>query len=154
MKGKNMDKKNFIITCLVMVSVVCSGCSSSESDKKQETTKKEVTVEQNQKDNDKANSLAGKIEWPSNIPDIVPEFTYGENAGIITNRADNTQWIIAYKNVQDNASKKYAADLKSKGWETTFMGDTLAAEYGSEKYVIALSHFKKAQAAQLNIMKP
>lgn len=136
-----MNKK-LILACLVMIAIVISGCVSQEGKKNQETSEDGVET-----------SIADNVEWPSNIPSIVPEFTYGRNAGVITNREDGTQWIIAFDNVPSDASENYAADLESKGWETTFLGDTLVAEYGQEEYTITVSHFKEAQSAQLSIGK-
>lgn len=144
-----MNSKILIFACLAIVTIFIGGCNSSEGGKNQEIVKDESNTVQNQKNND---NTVGNVDWPSNMPDFVPEFTYGESAGILTNRADGTQWIIVYSSVQDDASEKYAADLESKGWKIKNRGNSLAAEYG--EYVISLSHMKETHAAQLNIMKP
>lgn len=146
-----MNKK-LILVCLVMMAIVFSGCSSQKGDKNQEMAKDNSNTKQNMEDDD-SDYIVDNVKWPSNIPSIVPEFTYGKNAGIITNREDGTQWIIAFGNVPNDASEKYKADLDSKGWETNFMGDTLVAEYGDEEYTITFSYFKETHGAQLNIVK-
>lgn len=154
-----MNKKFLIIVCLMMVTMVFSGCNLFEESKNKETTKDKANTEENQKNDGNPDPISSNKVWPSNMPDFVPEFTYGNNAGIVINRDDNTQWIIAYGDVQYADLESYKVDLEAKGWAVNiekgaYETATLMAEYNSEEYVISLSHIGETQGAQLNIMKP
>jgi len=80
--------------------------------------------------------------WPGEIPDEVPEFTYGKVKGVTTSTVDGTKsWNVIYENVEDDFVDKYDADLKKKGFETVTMkmgdqGGSITAE--NEKYIIVL----------------
>lgn len=150
-KKMNMNKKILIFACLVVMTMIFSGCSSPKEDT---INTRQDQVNTNSDNNAGSNNPANEVEWASNIPDFVPEFIYGDNAGILTNREDNTQWIIIYENVLDDASEKYAADLEAKGWETNLKADSFTAEFESEGFVITFSQIKDYQSAQLIIMKP
>ncbi|NTW23368.1 MAG: hypothetical protein HGA37_01610 [Lentimicrobium sp.] len=85
---------------------------------------------------EKANS------WPGEIPDEVPEFTYGKVKAVTTSNVDGTlSWNVNFENVEDNFIDKYDADLKKKGFETVTMkmgdkGGSISAE--NEKYSVFL----------------
>ena len=152
MRNKKMSKKLLTIACLVMITMVFSGCTSSEEDKNQETTtnsNKESNKAPNQEDNDNSNNPAGVTEWPSDMPDVVPEFTYGNIRGIL---GYSDPWIIGYGDVQYADLESYKVDLEAKGWDVSldkgaYETASLAGEYGDE-YVVMLSYSGESQGLQ------
>jgi len=80
--------------------------------------------------------------WPDEIPNDVPEFTYGKVKAVTTSNIDDTKtWNVIYEDVRDGFIDKYDAELKEKGFETVTMkigdnGGSITAE--SDKYTIFL----------------
>jgi hypothetical protein len=64
------------------------------------------------------NTKTGKsAKWESDIPSIVPEFTYGkiEIAGTVMVK-NKKHWNFLYKAVNADGFDKYKQDLITKGW--------------------------------------
>ncbi|KAF0200487.1 MAG: hypothetical protein FD170_3452 [Bacteroidetes bacterium] len=87
--------------------------------------------------------LDGKANsWPREIPDEVPEFTYGKVKAVTTSIIDGAKsWSVIYENVEDDFIDKYDADLKKKGFKTVTMkmgdkGGSITADNG--KYNVFL----------------
>lgn len=80
--------------------------------------------------------------WPDEIPNDVPEFTYGKVKAVTTSNIDDTKtWNVIYEDVRDGFIDKYDAELKEKGFETVTMkigdnGGSITAE--NDKYNIFL----------------
>jgi hypothetical protein len=87
--------------------------------------------------------MDGKAQsWPDEIPDDVPEFTYGKVKAVTTSTIDGVKsWNVIYEKLEDGFVDNYDSDLKEKGFETVTMkmGDnagSITAE--NEKYNIFL----------------
>lgn len=80
--------------------------------------------------------------WPGEIPDEVPEFTYGKVKAVTASIIDGAKsWNVIYENVEDDFIDRYDADLKKKGFETVTMkmgdkGGSITADNG--KYSVFL----------------
>lgn len=160
-----MMYKNFlIIACLAIMVTIFSGCGLLGGDTDSETTKKEVNKGQDQvnmnsdKDNDaNSNNPASNEVWPTNMLDCVPEFTYGEIAGILAANEDKSFWIVAYKDVQYDDLESYKVDLEAKGWWDVRLEDgaygtaALTGQYGDEEYSILLSYMGETEGLQLSV---
>lgn len=78
--------------------------------------------------------------WPDEIPDEIPEFTYGKISAVTTSNIDGIKaWNIVFEEVKDGFIDKYDAKLKEKGFETVTMkmgekGGSITGE--NEKYTI------------------
>ncbi len=60
--------------------------------------------------------------WPGEIPDEIPEFKYGKITGVITSSMEEgDSWNVIFEEVEEGYIDKYNAELKQKGFETTFM---------------------------------
>jgi len=56
-------------------------------------------------------------EWPSDMPSVVPKFTYGNISYSSKYDTDgNTGWSIAFTDVDSDAADAYRSDLTAKGW--------------------------------------
>ena len=56
--------------------------------------------------------------WPDEIPDDIPEFTYGDIIMLTTSNLDGGHgWTMVFENVPDDAFDKYKKDLDKKGFE-------------------------------------
>lgn len=54
-------------------------------------------------------------QWPSDMPSVVPEFTYGD-ISMATKDSSNSSWSVYYEQVQSGAIDSYKSDLSSRGW--------------------------------------
>lgn len=77
---------------------------------------KKVTIEG---DNYKTELNTGGNKWPGEIPEDVPEFTYGVIDGTTTTETDEVHgWGINFRDVPKDAVEKYNTALKEKGFKT------------------------------------
>ena len=73
--------------------------------------------------------------WPEEIPDEIPEFTYGDIILLTTSNVDGGHgWTMVFENVPDEAFDKYKKELKEKGFEAFSVslpnGGSINAEKG------------------------
>ena len=73
--------------------------------------------------------------WPADMFADVPRFTGGAIERVVTSREGGKKnFNIHFGGVKDDAVKRYAEDLKAKGWEATIMemgkGRMLSAQKG------------------------
>lgn len=96
--------------------------------------------------------------WPDDIPDDIPEFTFGKVKGVTTSTMNDTKtWNVVYEEVQDGFIDKYDALLKEKGFETVIMkmgdkGGSIQAE--NEKYNVFLMGGEETLSVGVSIKKP
>lgn len=65
-------------------------------------------------------SMSGNNEWPSDMPSIVPEFTYGTiEASTKSSAGDSTGWTVSFTDTTNSAYDNYTAALKTAGWNET-----------------------------------
>jgi len=77
-------------------------------------------------------------EWPDNLPDDVPQFTYGKIERVARGEKAETgefNYNIWVHDIDAEAAAKYEADLKKAGWETNAVsvgeqGGMVTAEKG------------------------
>jgi hypothetical protein len=84
----------------------------------------------------KAEVNAGGSEWPDEIPDDIPEFSYGSIEGTTTTETDDMRgWGINFRDVPSDAVDKYESALKSRGFKTVKVtmdeGGTVGGEKGN-----------------------
>lgn len=94
--------------------------------------------------------FAGETRWPADLPQVVPQFKYGQVKGV-TRMEDNGRktWNVLLENIASDAYENYKKDLKSAGWEVNYVetsqGNSLQAEKGElALFVIIDSQEKKA----------
>lgn len=78
---------------------------------------------------DGTSSVSESTQWPSDMPSIVPKFTYGTiESSAKTTISGLTGWTVNLKSVTDGAADKYKTDLTNAGWTE----DTSMSSEGSE----------------------
>ncbi len=96
--------------------------------------------------------------WPDDIPDDVPEFTFGKVKGVTTSTMNDTKtWNVMYEEVQDGFIDQYDALLKEKGFETVIMkmgdkGGSIQAE--NDKYNVFLMGGEETLSVGVSLKKP
>lgn len=67
-------------------------------------------------------------QWPSDMPSIVPNFTYGKLTTTTNDTSAGKSWSLYYNDVTAGASDSYTSDLVANGWvkdtETTTDGSS------------------------------
>ena len=100
-------------------------------------------------DEDQYNEDLTSAEWPSDMPGVVPMFTYGEVSGAITGMGS---WIVDFENVSKTALDDYTNDLKSEDWsasKTTASGMITGAYEGENNYSITVNIDTQQGVAQI-----
>jgi len=132
---KNMFT-SWLFLCLLMAGLAlplltgCHGSGEKAQEKSLEAAIESSSGEKAEVDIDGQNitiesdNYSAKINtqgdtWPSEIPDDVPEFTYGTIQGITTTDVEGAHgWGMNYRDVAAGAIEKYNSDLKQKGFKT------------------------------------
>ena len=80
--------------------------------------------------------------WPEEIPEEIPEFTYGDIIVLTTSNIDGGHgWTMVFENVPDDAFDKYKKDLEEKGFEAFSVTMPQGGSINAEKdkiYVAAM----------------
>jgi hypothetical protein len=68
--------------------------------------------------------------WPNDIPNDVPEFSYGNIINVTTQQTDKaSSWSIIFEKLTDNALDQYKTDLEKNGFKINFI---TTAEIGGQ----------------------
>jgi len=57
-----------------------------------------------------------QAKWPSDMPAVVPKFTYGTISASVKTTTNGNAWSVIYDKVTDGALDKYKNELTAKGW--------------------------------------
>lgn len=78
-----------------------------------------------------AESTAGS--WPSDMPSVVPEFTYGD---ALESNSGMGAYFVDFENVPTTALESYKSDLEAAGWTASIMKITNTLNGSIDGYTI------------------
>jgi hypothetical protein len=76
-------------------------------------------------------STAGS--WPSDMPNEVPEFTYGDT---LESNSGMGAYFVDFENVPSTALESYKSDLEDAGWRASIMKITNTLSGSTDDYTI------------------
>lgn len=156
----------FLVAILLAGSLAAPGCSKKEADEKlaekaMEGMLERATGEKTEididgqdvsiKTGDGTVDMKAATEWPRDMFEVVPRFTYGKVERVTSATEEGMKkFNVWLHDVPDDASEKYHADLKAAGWEAqmAIMGPNasmLTAQKG--KIAVQLMHGKEDKTA-------
>jgi len=100
-------------------------------------------------DDNKYNEDLASTEWPNDMPDIVPMFTYGEVSGAVVGMGS---WVVDFKNVSETALDDYTNDLESEDWSAgkiAVSGMIIGTYEGEDNYSINVNIDEYQNTAQI-----
>jgi len=107
-------------------------------------------------DEEQYNEDITKAEWPSDMPEVVPSFSYGKISGAETGMGS---WIVDFEDVTDDALSNYTQDLKDAGWNASAIELTgmITGSYDNgneaEDYTVNVNMDREMKVAQIMIRK-